>query len=269
MIERRHSSGASASPCLARHCWPRARPATASRSKGVYSSPGLSFSAHLPRRRAGPLGKERPRGGTEAGAGRSAGDGGADQSRSDVRRRGLDRSGDRLGQGDQDDCRSPPSPARWPCSSRRARTGCRRSASRRRVRCEDKLKAFKGARVGASTIGGGPAQYTRYLARTVGLDPERDMKIVAVGFGAARMAALRTNQVDLTVGVCAGGRSGRARRVRRAVFSNCPHEVPIFREFPYTVVVVTPAVRQRAARRRPPDRADARSGQRHVPHELR
>jgi NitT/TauT family transport system substrate-binding protein len=30
----------------------------------------------------------------------------------------------------------------------------------------DKLKAFRGARIGASTIGGGPAQYTRYLART-------------------------------------------------------------------------------------------------------
>src|SRR5262249_27526693 len=31
---------------------------------------------------------------------------------------------------------------------------------------EGKLKALKGARVGASTIAGGPAQYTRYLART-------------------------------------------------------------------------------------------------------
>src|SRR5262244_892619 len=48
----------------------------------------------------------------------------------------------------------------------------------------DKLKAFKGARIGASTIGGGPAQYTRYLARTAGIDPEYDMKILAVGFGA-------------------------------------------------------------------------------------
>src|SRR5262249_17020665 len=64
----------------------------------------------------------------------------------------------------------------------------------------DKLKAFRGARIGASTIGGGPAQYTRYLARTAGIDPEHDMKILAVGFGAARMAALRTKQVDVTVG---------------------------------------------------------------------
>jgi NitT/TauT family transport system substrate-binding protein len=104
---------------------------------------------------------------------------------------------------------------------------------------EDKLKAFKGARIGASTIGGGPAQYTRYLARNAGIDPERDTKILAVGFGAARMAALRTNQVDVTV-----GDAPEADQVELEgfgeLFINCAHEVPIFREFPYTVVLVTP-----------------------------
>jgi NitT/TauT family transport system substrate-binding protein len=103
----------------------------------------------------------------------------------------------------------------------------------------DKLKAFKGARIGASTIGGGPAQYTRYLAHTVGLDPERDMKILAVGFGAARMAALRTNQVDVTV-----GDAPEADQVELEgfgeLFINCGDEVPIFKEFPYTVALVTP-----------------------------
>jgi NitT/TauT family transport system substrate-binding protein len=104
---------------------------------------------------------------------------------------------------------------------------------------EDKVKAFKGARIGASTIGGGPAQYTRYLARTAGIDPEREMKILAVGFGAARMAALRTNQVDVTV-----GDAPEADQVELEgfgeLFLNCAHEVPLFREFPYTVALVTP-----------------------------
>src|SRR5215470_17213284 len=104
---------------------------------------------------------------------------------------------------------------------------------------EDKVKSFKGARIGASTIGGGPAQYTRYLARTAGIDPEREMKILAVGFGAARMAALRTNQVDVTV-----GDAPEADQVELEgfgeLFVNCSHEVPIFREFPYTVALVTP-----------------------------
>jgi NitT/TauT family transport system substrate-binding protein len=115
-----------------------------------------------------------------------------------------------------------------------SRSGVAPSAS-----LEDKVKAFRGARIGASTIGGGPAQYTRYLARTVGIDPERDMKILAVGFGAARMAALRTNQVNVTV-----GDAPEADQVELEgfgeLFLNCAHEVPLFREFPYTVVVVTP-----------------------------
>lgn len=104
---------------------------------------------------------------------------------------------------------------------------------------EAKLKAFKGARIGASTIGGGPAQYTRYLAHTVGLDPDNDMKILAVGFGAARMAALRTNQVDVTV-----GDAPEADQVELEGFGelllNAGQEVPLFREFPYTVALVTP-----------------------------
>jgi NitT/TauT family transport system substrate-binding protein len=103
----------------------------------------------------------------------------------------------------------------------------------------DKLKALKGARVGASTIGGGPAQYTRYLLRTVGIDPEHEVQILAVGFGAARMAALRTNRVDVTL-----GDSPEADQVELEgfgeLFINCAVEVPIFREFPYTVALVTP-----------------------------
>jgi NitT/TauT family transport system substrate-binding protein len=105
----------------------------------------------------------------------------------------------------------------------------------------DKLKALKGARIGASTIGGGPAQYTRYLARSVGLDPELDMKILAVGFGAARMAALRTNQVDVTC-----GDSPEADQVELEgfgeLFINPAREVPIFKDFPYTVILVKPEI---------------------------
>jgi ABC-type nitrate/sulfonate/bicarbonate transport system substrate-binding protein len=103
----------------------------------------------------------------------------------------------------------------------------------------DKLRAFKGARIGVATIGGGPAQYTRYLLRTAGLDPEQDAKILAVGFGAARMAALRTNQVDMTF-----GDSPEADQVELEgfgeLFLNCANEVPIFKQFPYTVALVTP-----------------------------
>jgi NitT/TauT family transport system substrate-binding protein len=104
---------------------------------------------------------------------------------------------------------------------------------------EDKLKALKGIRIGASTVGGGPAQYTRYLAMSVGLDPARDLKILAVGFGAPRMAALRTNQVDVTVGSAPEADQVEIEGFGK-LFIDCAHEVALFKEFPYTVASVTP-----------------------------
>jgi ABC-type nitrate/sulfonate/bicarbonate transport system substrate-binding protein len=65
------------------------------------------------------------------------------------------------------------------------------------------------------------------------------LQILAVGFGAARMASLRTKQVDLTV-----GSAPEADQVELegfgALYLDCTNEVPLFREFPYTVAVVTP-----------------------------
>jgi NitT/TauT family transport system substrate-binding protein len=104
---------------------------------------------------------------------------------------------------------------------------------------QDKIKTFKGARIGASTIAGGPAQYTRYLARSAGLDPERDLRIVAVGFGAARMAALRTGQVDITVGSAPEADQLELEGFA-ALYLDCATEVALFREFPYTLALVTP-----------------------------
>jgi ABC-type nitrate/sulfonate/bicarbonate transport system substrate-binding protein len=67
------------------------------------------------------------------------------------------------------------------------------------------------------------------------------LKILAVGFGAARMAALRTNQADLTC-----GDAPEADQVELEgfgeLFLNCAQDVPVFREFAYTLALVTPDV---------------------------
>lgn len=109
---------------------------------------------------------------------------------------------------------------------------------------QDKIASFAKARIGASTIGGGPAQYTRYLAQSGGLDLDRDLKILAVGFGPTRIAALRSGQVDITV-----GDSPEADEIELEgfgqMFINCAQEVPVFREFPYTVLSVSPDYAER------------------------
>jgi ABC-type nitrate/sulfonate/bicarbonate transport system substrate-binding protein len=103
----------------------------------------------------------------------------------------------------------------------------------------EKLKAFKGARVGAGTIAGGPAQYTRYLAKRAGLDPDQDVKFLAVGLGATRMAALRSDQVDIIVGSAPDCDQIEVEG-HGELFLNCGQDVPEFTEFPFTPVVVTP-----------------------------
>ncbi|HEV2172471.1 MAG TPA: ABC transporter substrate-binding protein, partial [Nitrospira sp.] len=102
-----------------------------------------------------------------------------------------------------------------------------------------KVKALTKARIGIPTVGGGPTQYAKYLAKMYGIDPDRDLKLFTVGFGPSRIAALRENQVDITVGdapeadeVMLGGFG--------ELFINCAKEVPIYQDFPYTVALVTP-----------------------------
>lgn len=104
---------------------------------------------------------------------------------------------------------------------------------------ESRLKSLKGARIGASTIGGGPAQYLRYILRKGGIDPDQDVKILATGFGASRMAALRTKQVDVTIGD-APEADQVAEEGFGALYIDLARDVPEFREFAYTVLSVLP-----------------------------
>ena len=101
---------------------------------------------------------------------------------------------------------------------------------------EDRVHALKGARIGSSSLGGGPPQYTRFLGSLYGLDPEKDIRITMVGQGPTRIAALREGRVDMVV-----GGAPEADQVALDgygdLFINFP-EVPLFKEFPFTVVAV-------------------------------
>lgn len=61
---------------------------------------------------------------------------------------------------------------------------------------DQKLKALRGMRVGVSGTGSGSEQLVHFLARTAGLDPERDVTIVPLGDPSARLLAFRHGQVD-------------------------------------------------------------------------
>jgi ABC-type nitrate/sulfonate/bicarbonate transport system substrate-binding protein len=107
----------------------------------------------------------------------------------------------------------------------------------------DKIKALKQARIGVATIGGGPAQYMKYTGSLNGID-EHELKLLAVGLGAARIAALRENQVDVIV-----GSAPDADEVALAGFGDFylsfATEIPQFRDFPYTTLAVLPEFAER------------------------
>jgi NitT/TauT family transport system substrate-binding protein len=102
----------------------------------------------------------------------------------------------------------------------------------------EKVKALRQARIGVSTIGGGPAQFMKYTATLYDID-DRDFKMLAVGLGAARIAALRENHVDVIVG-SAPDADEVALQGFGDFYLSFAVDIPAYKNFPYTILVVTP-----------------------------
>jgi NitT/TauT family transport system substrate-binding protein len=61
------------------------------------------------------------------------------------------------------------------------------------------LKDLKGKTLGISSFGATPDLAARMMLKQVGIDPEKEIKILALGFDAARLTALKQRMVDLIV----------------------------------------------------------------------
>lgn len=61
------------------------------------------------------------------------------------------------------------------------------------------LRELKGKTVGVSTFGATPDVLARLMVRRAGLDPEKDIKVLALGSDAARVTALTQRVVDAVV----------------------------------------------------------------------
>jgi NitT/TauT family transport system substrate-binding protein len=61
---------------------------------------------------------------------------------------------------------------------------------------KDKLAALKGLRVGVTGAGSGSDLVVRYLARTAGLDPDKDLEITATGGSANSVAGFTSDRFD-------------------------------------------------------------------------
>src|SRR5262245_29793607 len=61
------------------------------------------------------------------------------------------------------------------------------------------LKELKGKTLGISSFGATPDVGARMMLKRVGLDPEKDIKVLALGSDAARLTALKQRVVDVVV----------------------------------------------------------------------
>jgi len=119
---------------------------------------------------------------------------------------------------------------------------------------DQKLNALKGSRVGVATIGGGPTQFLKHGVSLYGMDGDKDMKMLAVGLGATRIAAMRENQVDVIVGSAPDADQVTLQGFGE-LYIDFATEVPSFRDFPYTIMMMKaelaekdPDLARRAAR---------------------
>lgn len=61
---------------------------------------------------------------------------------------------------------------------------------------EERYASLKGLRLGVTSPGAASDRYLRYYLREAGLDPEKDVEIIAIGDGSSLLAALETGQID-------------------------------------------------------------------------
>ncbi|MBI3002255.1 MAG: ABC transporter substrate-binding protein [candidate division NC10 bacterium] len=59
-----------------------------------------------------------------------------------------------------------------------------------------RFAALRGLKLGVTRPGAATDVYMRYYLKRAGMEPDRDVQIVAVGGGASLLAALRTRQID-------------------------------------------------------------------------
>jgi NitT/TauT family transport system substrate-binding protein len=60
----------------------------------------------------------------------------------------------------------------------------------------DRVRALKGLTIGVNAAGSAPEQVLQYTLRSAGLDPEKDVKIVPVGAGAALIGSFEQKRID-------------------------------------------------------------------------
>lgn len=99
-----------------------------------------------------------------------------------------------------------------------------------------KIRALKGTTIGSATVGGGPAQAVRYMLRQNNVKPDADVRFAAVGFGPARVNALKNGLVDMIVGGIPDTEQPELEGWG-VTFISMGREVDIFKDYPHEAML--------------------------------
>lgn len=110
---------------------------------------------------------------------------------------------------------------------------------------EQKIAALKGTKVAITRRGALTDMVVRMYAQRAGLDPEKDLTIIATGAGQPQMAALEQGQVDVAAATTPTAESLVERGVGVMLFYNSGGEDPSLQPFTgYSIIVMQDYARQ-------------------------
>jgi len=107
----------------------------------------------------------------------------------------------------------------------------------------ESIHALRGMKIGVTVAGAQVDLTTRYLLIEAGLDPDKDVQVLALGSGVPQVAALEQGRVDAIMAVVPFVQLLESTKKAVAIFdySSLPKGVPAPVDQPYMLVVGNPA----------------------------
>lgn len=110
---------------------------------------------------------------------------------------------------------------------------------------EEKMRRLKGLTIGGTRPGAMTYLLGLQYLKRVGLEPQKDAKVIGVGGGQALLAALENGQIDVAC-FASPGVEQAVERGKSMVFINNPRgEDPLLREFLFELLYVRPEFAQK------------------------
>lgn len=109
---------------------------------------------------------------------------------------------------------------------------------KRSMPIQERYRALKGLKIGISYAGAATEYYTKFFAKLGGLDPDKDMTMVAIGGAGAQVAALASGQIDAYQWTAPTPQQSVVQGDGEIIISSAEGDVPELANIPYTGIII-------------------------------